>query len=326
MGTSTQMIAWKAFEYALLITFEERLSEKTHVNIIKNSSFDNAQHCFRNIDKATKSEYLLASSFAVNFLIDTEPRLSHDINEDDILQLEILSDDHGKQWDVRDIIAIRVLQKREIGVSAKHNHSAVKHSRLSMNIDFWEKRIGEKVSQHYINAITPIFQRLQHIKEQDPTTTRKSLGNYQEQFYVPILNAFKDEIWRLYQKNPEKVASQLVSYLLWIKDFYKIIKRKSTIEIHAYNIHGTLNLPFQNIKPKFSTPQITLPTEITNIYWKENTNTTLIMECNNDREISFRIHNASSRVEPSLKFDIQLNKSPKSLYKNTLHIRHKAWK
>jgi hypothetical protein len=33
-------------------------------------------------------------------------------------------------------LAIRVLQKWEIGVSAKNNHNAVKHSRLSSDIDF----------------------------------------------------------------------------------------------------------------------------------------------------------------------------------------------
>ncbi len=38
----------------------------------------------------------MAASFAVNFLIDIEPRLSHDIGESDMLELEIVSDDKGK--------------------------------------------------------------------------------------------------------------------------------------------------------------------------------------------------------------------------------------
>lgn len=57
---------------------------------------------------------------------------------DYILELEILSDDKGKLGDVRDVLAIRLLQKWEIGVSAKNNHKAVKHSRLSNTIDFGE--------------------------------------------------------------------------------------------------------------------------------------------------------------------------------------------
>lgn len=42
----------------------------------------------------------------------------------------------------------------------------------------------------------------------------------------------------------------------------------------------------------------------------------------NDWTLSFRIHNASSRVESSLKFDINLLKSPEKLFKNTLNISH----
>jgi len=48
--------------------------------------------------------------------------------------------------------------------------------------------------------------------------------------------------------------------------------------------------------------------------------TTLILELNNDWGLSFRIHNASSKVEPSLKFDINLLKSPKNLFRNILKI------
>ena len=54
--------------------------------------------------------------------------------------------------------------------------------------------------------------------------------------------------------------------------------------------------------------------------FKENNKTTVIVTMDNDWTLSFRIHNASSRVEASLKFDINLLKSPKKLFKNTLNI------
>lgn len=79
------------------------------------------------------------ASFAVNFLLDMEPRLSNGINDKDILQLEIVSDREGQSGDVRDVLAIRSSQNWEIGISAKNNHRAVKHSRLSNNINFGEK-------------------------------------------------------------------------------------------------------------------------------------------------------------------------------------------
>jgi len=317
---SRQMTTGKAFEYALLTQFEEKLRDKTHVEVIKNSSFSIAKWCFENTNKAEQSDYMLSASFAVNFLIDIEPRLSHDIWKKDILQLEILSDEHGRTGDVRDVVVIRLLQKWEIGVSAKNNHEAVKHSRLSHQIDFGEKWLGIKVSKEYFNTVTPIFNGLEKLRKESKATKKWSeLGDYHTSVYVPVLKAFVKELKKLNTKN-KSVPSNLVSYLMGNKDFYKVIKSKNTVEIHAYNINWTLNLPFKNIDPKYKTPQVPLPTEIIDIEFKKGSNTTVVITMNNDWTLSFRIHNASSRIESSLKFDINLLKSPKKLFKNTLNI------
>jgi hypothetical protein len=320
---SRQMTTGKSFEYALLTQFEEKLRDKTNVEVINNSSFEIAKGCFDNVSPTEQSEYLLSASFAVNFLMDIEPRLSNDVGKDDILQLEILSDDHGKTGDVRDVLAIRLVQKWEIGVSAKNNHEAVKHSRLSTNIDFVEKWLGLKVSKEYFNTVVPIFKNLEKVRKESGAKKKWSeLGDYHSTVYVPILEAFMKELKSLYKKDSTKVASNLVAYLVGNKDFYKVIKSKNSVEIQAYNINGTLNLPFENIVPKYQTPKISLPTKITNIDFKEGGETTVIVTMNNDWILSFRIHNASSRVESSLKFDINLLKSPKELFKNTLNISH----
>ncbi|NDK19752.1 HaeIII family restriction endonuclease [Candidatus Gracilibacteria bacterium] len=317
---SKQMTTGKAFEYALLTQFEEKLKDKTNIEVIKNSSFHIAQGCFENTSKTEQSDYLLTASFAVNFLMDIEPKLSNDVGIKDILQLEILSDDHGKSGDVRDVLAIRLLQKWEIGVSAKNNHNAVKHSRLSHLIDFGEKWLGVKVSKEYFETITPIFQSLEKLRKESKAIKKWSeLGDYHTTVYLPILEAFIKELRNLNENN-DNIPSNLVSYLIGNKDFYKVIKSKNTVEIQAYNINGTLNLPFDKIEPKYKTPKVPLPTEIIDISFKENSNTTVIITMNNDWTLSFRIHNASSRIESSLKFDINLLKSPKKLFKNTLHI------
>ena len=253
---SKQMITGKSFEYALLVQFEEKLKDKTNVEVIKNSAFTVAKDCFNTVTNSERSEYLLSASFAVNFLMDIEPRLSNDIGKEDILQLEILTDHQGKLGDVRDILAIRAVQKWEIGVSAKNNHEAVKHSRLSADIDFGEKWLGIKVSKKYFDIVTPIFQNLNKIrKESDKKEKWSELGDYHVSIYVPILNAFATELKELYKKNPEKVAKNLVAYLVRNRDFYKVIKSKNSVEIHAYNLNGTLNLPIRLLKlhcrPKF---------------------------------------------------------------------------
>ena len=317
------MTAGKSFEYALLVQFEEKLKGKTNLEVIKDSSFMVAKGCFENVSAAEKSDCLLSASFAVNFLMDIEPRLSNEVSKDDILQLQILSDYHGKSGDVRDVLIIRLLQKWEIGVSAKNNHHAVKHSRLSANIDFGEKWLGIKSSKKYFETITPIFKKLEKLRRESNANKKWSeLSNHHSTIYVPILKAFINELKNIHKKDPKKVASSLITYLVGKKDFYKVIKGKNNIEIYAYNLYGTLNLPFKNIPPKYKTPQIPLPTEITNVGLKADSNTTAIVTMDNDWTLSFRIHNASSRVESSLKFDINLLKSPKKLFKNTLNISH----
>ena len=320
---SKQMTTGKSFEYALLVQFEEKLKDKTNIEVVKNSALEIGKGCFENVSTTEQSEYLISASFAVNFLMDIEPRLSNDIGKDDILQLEILSDNYGKSGDVRDVLAIRLLQKWEIGVSAKNNHHAVKHSRLSANIDFGEKWLGVKTSKEYFDTVTPIFNNLEKIRKESSTKKKWSeLGDYHSTIYVPILKAFIKELKNLYKKDSIKVASNLVAYLVGNKDFYKVIKGKNCVEIHAYNINGTLNLPFKEILPKYKTPKVPLSTEIVDIDFKTGSETTAIVTMDNDWTLSFRIHNASSRVESSLKFDINLLKSPKKLFKNTLNISH----
>ncbi len=322
---SKQMITGKSFEYALLNQFEEKLKDKTNLRVIKNSAFKVAKDCFKMVSKTEQAEYLLSASFAVNFLMDLEPRLSNDIGKKDILQLEILKDHEGKLGDVRDVLVIRAMQKWEIGVSAKNNHEAVKHSRLSSKINFGEKWLGIDVSEKYFKTIIPIFQDLQRIrKESNKKKKWSELGDYHTSVYVPILNAFSRELKRLYRVNPTKVAGNLIAYLVGNKDFYKVVKSKNIVEIYAYNLNGTLNLPFKKIKPKHKTSKIALPTKILNINFKKNNKTTVIVKLNKGWELSFRIHNASSRVEPSLKFDINLLNSPKNLFQNTLKIKPPA--
>ncbi len=318
-----QVETGKAFEYALLRAFYDRLSILTSIMIIDNQSYKNAQNCFSKFNNLEQDKYRLNASAAVNFLIDLEPRLSNDVNDKDILQLEIVSDKEGQSGDVRDVLAIRALQKWEIGVSAKNNHKAVKHSRLSNLINFGNKWIGFSCSKDYFDEIAPIFNRLAMLKKESGSTQKwSSLGDYPSSVYVPILNAFKRELERMVSEYGNVIAEKLVQYLIGNKDFYKVIKGKNSLEIQAYNIQGTLNQPFNNIKPKGKINRLKLPTRLIEIVFAENSKNTLIVSLNEGWQISFRIHNASSRIEPSLKFDINLVSSPNTLFTN--HILHKS--
>lgn len=317
---ASQTINGKAFEYALLLEFYERLKNTTNVSITKNEPYQNAKGCFDSFIENEQDTFRITASAAINFLIDIEPRLSNGISKEDVLVLEIVSDQAGQTGDVRDVLIIRSLQKWEIGISAKNNHRAVKHSRLSMNIDFGKKWLGFACSQNYFTEIKPIFDMLTDLKTRDKSTKWTSIENMHEVVYVPILNAFRKELLRLAKENPNMVAKNLVQYLIGNEDFYKVIKGSKKVEIQAYNLSGTLNLPFEHIKPKAKIPKLKLPTRLIEIVYQDNSTTTLVVSLNEGWQISFRIHNASSRVEPSLKFDVNLVSAPHTLFANHIFI------
>lgn len=61
-------------------------------------------------------------------------------------------------------------------------------------------------------------------------------------------------------------------------------------------------------------PILKMPTQFYHIGFKPNSDNTVEVVCDEGWQISKRIHNASSRVEPSLKFDVQLISFPSSVY------------
>ena len=315
-----QTVNGKAFEYALLFEFYERLKTITNVSITKNESYNTAKGFFDSFNEPEQDTFRITASASINFLIDIEPSLSNGINEDDILVLELVNDQAGQTGDVRDVLMIRSLQKWEIGISAKNNHRAVKHSRLSNKINFGEKWLGVSCSDNYFKEVNPIFDMLADLRAKDKSTKWTSIENMHQVVYLPILDAFRKELLRLDKENPSIVAENLVQYLIGNQDFYKVIKGKKKVEIQAYNLHGTLNLPFEKEKPKAKIPKLKLPTRLIEIVYQENSTTTLLVSLNEGWQISFRIHNASSRVEPSLKFDINLVSAPHTLFTNHIFV------
>jgi len=319
--SANQTINGKAFEYALLKSFDESLKTITSVSILENNIYSTALQCFQGLPEKEQVKFEKAADSASKFLLEIEPRLSNSLNENDNLQLEIVSDKAGQHGDVRDLLAIRSLQKWEIGISAKNNHRAVKHSRLSNEIDFGEKWLGMPCCKEYFDEISHIFNQLSKIRDSSGATQKwSSLGDYHTTVYLPVLEAFTKELIRLEKINPEMVAKRLIEYLVGNKDFYKVIKGVKRVEIQAYNLYGTLSSAFETIKPKNKVTKVKLPNRLIEVVYQENSKTTLLVTLNEGWQISFRIHNASSRVEPSLKFDINLVSTPQTLFTTTLFL------
>ena len=321
MGNQTK--TGKAFEYALLIELFEKLNGKTNVGIIENAPLETAKECFFEFNEEIQGSYRLTSSAAINFLIDVEPRLYSDIGQEDILEIEIVSDARGQSGDVRDILTVRSSQNWEIGISAKNNHRAVKHSRLSLKIDFGEKWLGLPCSQDYFKEVKPVFDMLSEIRDKNKKAKWNVIDEMHETVYKPILSAFKRELVRLDREHPSVVPLKLVEYLIGNKDFYKVIRGRNKVEIQAFNLRGTLNQASNEIKPKARISTVKLPNRLIEVVYQKDSSTTLIVSLNEGWQISFRIHNAKSTVEPSLKFDINLISSPHTLFTNHLFINEK---
>lgn len=109
----------------------------------------------------------------------------------------------GIAGDVRDILCIRRQNQWEIGISCKHNHSAVKHSRLSPTIDFGKSWFDIPCSQEYFNNINPLFEELRRMSERKMLW--RELENKEERFYIPLLTAFVKELMRLDNENSREI-------------------------------------------------------------------------------------------------------------------------
>ncbi len=297
----------RAYEFICLISLYEAIKQIRNAQIIKNSSYEAAFNAWNTLKPSEQALYTLSANSTIDTIFALEPNIIE--KEEDILNLFIQTDKHGELADVRDIIIERKDIRWEIGLSIKHNHMAVKHSRLSASLDFGKKWYGSKCSQSYWEAIKPIFAFLKTEKEKD--TLFEELNAKEETVYVPLLKAFINEI-SMQIKQDSSIPRKMVEYLLSKYDFYKVISidKKKITTIQSFNMYGTLNKASKIKEPDIKVPQINLPTELLHIDFKPNHKNTVIMCFDNGWQFSFRIHNAEKHVAPSLKFDIQIDGMP----------------
>ncbi len=312
MNTRNSSIKGKAYEYACVLALQEIITPIRSIELEQNESLRIAKLRYENdIASEEKSEMLLSAKAGIETIIDMEPKIIEDGK--DTLTVCIQPDNVAEQTgDIRDILVIRRNIKWEIGISVKHNHAALKHSRLSQNINFGEKWFGVGCSQDYFNEIRPIFSKLTDWKNNKKLW--RELNSKEDDVYMPLLTAFANEFRRLNDSN--NIVDDLIKYLLGSNgnDYYKIIHRRNFTTIMPFNLSGTLNQATSMNQPRIHVPTVVLPTKIIDLDFKGGFKNTLILTMDNGWQISFRIHNASSRVESSLKFDIQLIGQPADLF------------
>ena len=278
----SQTESGKAWEYGLASKFADLLNR--NACLVVNSPCTISQAFYTRLSQYERNQIDRAADKAVLFLREQDKRL---INTERVV---IQSDKEGQRGDVRDILLYT--DKEVIGVSAKHRHAALKHPRLSDLIDFGSDWYGLPCSETYRNAIQPVFDDL-----------RGRIGKWSDlpdkynSYYIPILNAFMQEV------NEYADPDKLLRYLLGRYDFYKIIKENGNISLQSFNLNSHLEWG----------SSVPLPQEIVQFSMKPNSKTTAILHMDAGWQLSFRIHNAKSTIEPSLKFDVQLIGIPQVL-------------
>lgn len=308
----------KAFEYACLLALYNALRGNEDVTVEDSPQMNTAKVLFNGMSDTSKKELVQAANAAARVIIRLEPQLQFPQNNIP-LYLSIQADAQGMAGDVRDVLCIRRQNRWQIGLSCKHNHHAVKHSRLSDTIDFGEEWFGTPCSQQYFSEVVPLFCELRRMRdetrEQGTPALWADIPNKADKYYKPVLQSFLDELERLSNADPN-IPGKMIQYLIGRYDFYKVITddRHQTTRVEAINIGGTLNRPSGQNHSIVDIPRLRLPTRFYHMGFKPGSENTVEVVCDEGWAISMRIHNASSRVEPSLKFDVNLISLPGSIY------------
>lgn len=308
----------KAFEYACVLALYHALQAGEDITVEDSPQMRTARDLYNHMPDERRAELSRAANAAARVILRLEPQLQYPQNNIP-LYLSLQTDAQGSAGDVRDVLCIRRQNHWQIGLSCKHNHHAVKHSRLSDTIDFGNEWFGIPCSTQYFSEVVPLFGTLRHIQEEakrnHTTALWADIPDKAERYYKPVLQAFLDELARL-AKDHREIPGAMVQYLIGRYDFYKVITddRHKTTRIEAINIAGTLNRPSGHQNSIVDVPRLRLPTRFYHMGFKPGPDNTIEVVCDEGWTISMRIHNASSRIEPSLKFDVNLISLPGSIH------------
>jgi hypothetical protein len=138
------------------------------------------------------------------------------------------------------------------------------------------------------------------------------LDNYQERFYIPVLAAWKTELLRV--AGGDDTASRLAAtalcrYIIGKIDFWKVISRQDQVRLYAFNTEDSLG-----------TNKTVLPNRILGIDSYDGSQYSMTVRMNEGYQFNFRIHNASSKIEASLKFDVQSEGLPSHIHQHDILI------
>ena len=307
----TQTQNGKAFEWATGLS----LKNKTGAKIVMDPPAQTALECYGAMTPQKQIQLLNSANVALDNILGKESAFVQSASAANPATVIFNTDAAGKHGDVRDVM-LRIGNK-DLGISCKHNHEALKHSRLSDTIDFVEKwgLDAQGCSQTYWDKIKPLFGALRQIRtESGGTALWANLPDKDARYYWPILNAWAEEVNRVCGQdgqNSAEACRAMIAYLVGVHDFYKVIcEGKKKVHVQCFNFNNTL-----------SEKRTKYPDYINSINNRNGGQYSKTITFNRGYSINFRIHSASTSVEPSLKFDINAISLPAvGIYHQTLDV------
>ena len=307
----------KAFEFACLNAVREKLQalgKDVHTEV--SPAYNTTLASFEKLEPEQQEKLNMAARTAIKLLFPLEPKLEHG-NGALLLSVNADAAAIGEEGDVRDVLCIRHADGWSIGMSCKHNHEALKHPRVTEDKNFGRDWIGYPCSAEFIRDMTPIIEPLKELG--DNGVLWRNVENKQEVYYVPILEAYKNEIVRLCAEH-EDAPQKFLSYFFGSRDFYKVITKESneTTTIEGFNMNGTLGTACGRIRPMTRVSVLHMPTRLIEARFKEGSQTTIILTFDGGWTVSMRLHNKDKIAKPtSLAWDVQLVGLPTGTYVNT---------
>lgn len=354
---TSKVVNGKAFEYSSLIAIYNELSNsgwKTEqIEILEDKNFKNVEKAYQLVENCEdedneyndvdefslsvvheESSFDRAAKVAAAYLRMTEPI----INRPEGLHavLAAMPDNAGVKGDVRDICFTIYTDEnkekivRELGISCKNNHEAVKHPRITEDPDFAKEWTKGKFtcSDTFLCKMREIQKVIEDY--QNKYNTWSEIEDKMDTVYLPIVKAFTEELGRLgkipqdadenQKRDAAEFAKLFFEYMFGTRDFYKFIKddRAKATTVYPYNMHGSLMKAYKGLKNEQAVPCVTMPNEIVEVRIKPRSKTTLEVFFE-QWIISMRLHNADSSIrKTSLKFDVQIKAQPQKVMNTIL--------
>lgn len=278
MAKVSQSESGRAWEYGLARVAADIFAVPLAVNNPRNA----AQISYDYLNEQERTRIDNAASEALVFL------RAHDNALNNTAGVIMQSDMRGREGDVRDVI-VQTSKGEEIGISAKHRHKAVKHSRLSPQIDFGDQWYGQVCSEEYHRSVAPIWNRLSVAWVEGRMW--RDIPDKAQTIYAPVVRAFMAEV----RSAP---AARLLCYMLGKYDFYKVIKDNGNVLLQSFNLRGSLGWG----------KRLPMPRRIIDV--EQTRDTTAVITFDRGWSLSFRLHNAESKAMPTMKFDVNLVGTP----------------